>query len=322
MQAVQVSQYGGPEVLAAVELPEPVAGPGEVLLRAEAIDTLFLDTQIRGGWGERFGVAPPYVPGGAASGAVTSVGPGVDPSWVGRRALAGAGTRGTYAEVVRAGVDRLVPVPPGLGLHEAAALAHDGVTATGVMEGLAVGPGDRVLVLGAAGGMGTLLVQLAREAGAHVVGAARGPQKLDLVRRLGADAVVDYSLDGWLEQVREAFGGRPVDVLLDGVGGELGGDAFALVGHGGRVSTHGAASGGFAELDAAAVEERGILVRTIADVQFEAADMVRLATSALTAAARGRLHPVIGREFPLSAAAEAHRAIEARTVPGKALLVP
>jgi NADPH2:quinone reductase len=122
--------------------------------------------------------------------------------------------------------------------------------------------------------------------------------------------------------VREAFGGLPVDVLLDGVGGELGSAAFELVAHGGRVSAHGAASGDFAELDQAAVQERGILVRGIANLQFEAADMVRLATQALETAAAGRLHPVIGREFALSEAADAHHAIEARAVPGKALLIP
>jgi NADPH2:quinone reductase len=303
-------------------MPDPVAEIGEVVIRAEAIDTIYLETQIRGGWGEAFGIEPPYVPGGAAAGTVVSVGPGVDLSWVGRQVLAGAGTRGTYAELVRTSIDRLVPVPHGLGVRPAAALAHDGVTAMGILEGLTIKPSDRVLILGAAGGMGTLLVQLAHAAGAQVVGAARGPEKLDLVSRLGADAVVDYSGDTWREHVLEALGGLPVDVLLDGVGGELGTEAFELVAHGGRASVHGAASGGFAELDPADVEARGIVVRGIADLQFEPADMVRLATSALAKAAAGRLHPSIGREFPLSEAADAHRAIEARAVPGKSLLIP
>lgn len=322
MHAVRVAKYGGPEVLVPVELPDPVAETGEVVIRAEAIDTIYLETQIRGGWGEAFGIEPPYVPGGAAAGTVVSVGPDVDPSWGGRRVLAGAGTSGTYAELVRTSIDRLVPIPDGLGMSEAAALAHDGVTAMDIMEGLTIKPSERVLILGAAGGMGTLLVQLAHGAGARVVGAARGAQKLDLIRRLGADVAVDYSVDGWIEQAREAFGGLPVDVLLDGVGGELGSEAFELVAHGGRVSAHGAASGDFAELDETAVKERGILVRGIADLQFEAAEMVRLATKAVTEAARGRLRPVIGRELTLSEAADAHHAIEARAVSGKALLIP
>lgn len=322
MRAVRVAEYGGPEVLTEVEMPDPVADSGEVVIRAEAIDTIYLETQIRGGWGEAFGIEPPYVPGGAAAGTVVSVGPGVDPSWAGRRVLAGAGTKGTYAELVRTGIERLVSVPDGVGMSEAAALAHDGVTAMGIMEGLTIKPSERVLILGAAGGMGTLLVQLAHAGGAHVVGAARGAQKLDLIRRLGADAVVDYSIDGWTEHVREAFDGLPVDVLLDGVGGELGTEALKQVAHGGRASVHGASSGGFADVDQAGVEARGILVRGIADVQFEPADMVRLTTRALELAAAGRLHPAIGRRFPLSEAADAHHAIEARAVLGKALLIP
>lgn len=322
MRAVQVAEFGGPEVLVPVEVPDPVAAAGEVVIRTEAIDTIYLETQIRGGWGEMFGVTPPYVPGGAAAGRVESVGPGVDPSWIGRRVLAGAGTTGTYAERVRTGTERLVRVPDGLGLSEAAALAHDGVTAMGLTEAMTIQPGERVLILGAGGGMGTLLVQLAHAAGAQVVGAARGTQKLDLVKELGADAVVDYAEPDWNARVRGAFEQLPIDVLLDGVGGDLGTEAFRLVADGGRVSIHGVASGGFTRLDQEDVRTRGITVRGIEHVQFEPSEMVRLAASALAEAAAGRLHPVIDRRFDLSDAAEAHRAIESRSVRGKALLMP
>lgn len=322
MRAIRVAEYGGPEVLVPVEMADPVAGPGEVVVRAEAVDTIYVETQIRGGWGEAFGISPPYVPGGAAAGTVASVGSGVDPAWIGRRVVAGAGTRGSYAELVVTGTDRLVPVPDGLDLRDAAALAHDGVTGTGIVEGVGIEPGDRVLILGAAGGMGTLLVQLAHAAGARVVGVARGERKLALVRSLGADAVVDYTQDGWTDKVRDALDGRSVNVLLDGVGGELGTRAFALVADGGRVSAHGAASGGFAEVDEADARARGIVVRGIAHVQFEAPEIARLTTRALEEATAGRLRPVIAREFPLSEAAHAHRAMEARSIAGKALLIP
>jgi NADPH2:quinone reductase len=316
MRAIQVSAYGGPEVLTLVDLPGPRAGEGQVVVRAEAIDTIFVETQIRGGWGERFGFRPPFVPGGAAAGTVVSIGPGVSSSWLGRRVVAGAGTHGTYAELVRAGVDRLVPIPDDQDSREAAALAHDGVTGTAIVEHAEIKPGDRVLILAAAGGMGTLLVQLARSFGAHVVGAARGAEKLALVRRLGAQAAIDYTADGWTASVRDVFEG--VDVLLDGAGGALGAEAFALVADGGRVSAHGAPSGGFAAIDRDEARARGIALRGIADLQFEAPEMVRLAEIALAAP----ISPVIAREFPLSAAADAHRAIEARAIPGKALLIP
>jgi NADPH2:quinone reductase len=322
MRAIQVVEYGGPEVLLPVDLPDPQAGDGEVVVQAEAVDTIYLETLIRGGWGEMFGVTVPYVPGGAAAGTVLSVGPGVPGSWLGRRVVAGAGTRGSYAERIRTGLDRLVPVPDDLDLREAAALAHDGVTAMGIIDTVGIRPGDRVLILGAAGGMGTLLVQLAHRLGARVVGTARGAAKLTLVRELGADSVVDYSVDGWTDAVRDACDGLPVDVLLDGVGGVLGTEAFRLVADSGRVSAHGAASGDFATIDHQGAQARGIAVHGIADVQFEAAQMVRLADRALAAAAEGRMRPVIAREYPLSSAADAHRAMEARSIPGKALLIP
>jgi NADPH2:quinone reductase len=321
MRAIQVHEYGGPEVLVPTDLPEPRPGAGEVVVRAEVIDTIHLETRIRGGWGEMFGITLPYVPGGAAAGTVVATGPDVPDSWLGRRVVAGAGTQGSYAELVRTGVDRLAPVPDEVDLRTAAALAHDGVTASGILDGVGIGPGERVLVLGAAGGMGTLLVQLALRAGAQVVGAARGDAKLALVRRLGAVAV-DYTADGWTDAVRDAFGGRPVHVLLDGVGGPLGPEAFGLVADGARVSAHGAASGDFAPVDRQRAHERGIVVRGIEEVRFAAPEMVRLAGRALAAAADGRMRPTIAREFALDAAADAHRAIEARSIPGKALLIP
>ncbi|MEV6579320.1 zinc-binding dehydrogenase [Streptomyces sp. NPDC051582] len=317
MRAIRVDGYGGPEVLVPVELPDPVPGAGEVVVRAEAVDTIFVETQIRGGWGESFGIHPPYVPGGAAAGTVLAVGEGVDPLWRGRRVVAAPGTKGTYAELVRVPVELLVPVPDGLETAEAAALAHDGVTGSGIAEAVGIKAGERVLILGAAGGMGTLLVQIAVAAGAYVVGAARGERKLALIRELGADRAVDYSEPGWTGAV-----GGPVDVLLDGVGGELGLTAFALVPDGGRVSAHGAPSGGFTALDPAEAERRGIVVRGIAEVRFPPAEITRLAGFALAEAAAGRLRPVIARKFPLAQAGEAHRAIEARAVPGKALLIP
>jgi NADPH:quinone reductase len=319
--AVQVSEYGGPEVLVAVELADPRAGGGEVVVRTDAIDTIYFETQVRGGWGAGSGGTLPYVPGGAAAGTVVSTGPGVAGSWLGRRVVAGAGTRGSYAELVRTGVDRLVPVPDGLGPREAAALAHDGMTATAVTDAAGIGPGDRVLVLGAAGGMGTLLVQLAHRLGAHVVGAVGSAAKVALVRTLGVDAL-DYGEPGWADAVRAAFGGRPVDVLLDGVGGALGTAAFALLADGGRASLHGAASGAFAEVDEHDARTRGIAVRGVTDVQFAAPDVVRLTGRALTAAAAGQLRPVVAGVYPLSSAADAHRAMEARSLAGKALLIP
>nr|BFE99485.1 hypothetical protein GCM10020241_11610 [Streptoalloteichus tenebrarius] len=208
MKVVRATRFGGPEVLVVGEAADPVAGPGEVVVEASVVDVLFVEAQIRSGWGgEYFTVEPPYVPGGGVAGRVVAIGEGVDPAWTGRRVLARVGDGG-YAERVVAPVTGLAPVPDALDLREAAALLHDGATAMGLMDVVEVRPGETVLVTAAAGGLGILLAQLARAAGARVIGAARGERKLEVVRELGADAV-DYSGPGWTGAVRELTGGGP-----------------------------------------------------------------------------------------------------------------
>ncbi|MEV4228227.1 zinc-binding dehydrogenase [Streptomyces bobili] len=318
MRAVQVKAFGGPEVLDTTDLPDPAPGPGEVLIDVDHVDTIFVETQIRAGWGrEHFDTEPPYVPGGGVSGTVAAVGAGVEDSWLGRRVT--SFVRGGYAERATAAVGALTPVPDGLELLYAAALVHDGVTAQGLLERTAVSSGDRVLVLGASGGMGTLLIQLARARGARVVAAARGARKLALVKELGAHATVDVSAQDWVERARDALGGG-AEVVLDGVGGELGSAALPLTVDLGRFSAHGAPTGAFSAPDPEEVERRGISVFGIADVQFAPADVRRLRTSALDEAAAGRLRPVIGEVFPLAEAEAAHRAVEGRRPVGKVML--
>ncbi|MEU5278587.1 zinc-binding dehydrogenase [Streptomyces asoensis] len=330
MRAAQVKAFGGPEVLTTVELPDPVPGPGELLIEVAHTDTLHVETQIRAGRARAwFTVEPPYVPGGGVSGTVTAVGDAVDAGWTGRRVT--SFVDGAYAELVTAPVTAVTPVPDGLDLRTAAALVHDGVTGAGLLELTAVGPGDRVLVLGASGGMGTLLIQLARAWGARVVAAVRGARKAALVRELGADAVVDVTESGWADRAREASGpgageaaagGRAAgaDVVLDGVGGEPGLEAFTVTVPGGRFSAHGAPTGRFAAVDPAEAARRGVTLFGIADVQFAPEEARRLTAHVLAEAAAGRLRPVIGAQFPLTEAAAAHAAIENRKPIGKVLL--
>lgn len=320
MRVVQVTRFGGPEVLVTSEAPDPVAGPGQVVVDVSVAPVLFVETQIRRGWGrEYFAVKPPYVPGVGMAGQVISVGEGVDPGWVGRQVV--ATTTGGYAEQTVIPAEGLIPVPDGLGLREAAALLHDGTTALGLAEGARIRPGEWVLVVAVGGGLGILLVQLAHAAGARVIGAARGKRKLDLARELGADAVVDYSEPDWPERVREATGGAGPDVVFDGVGGQIGRAAFEVTARGGRFSRHGAPSGAFAAIDPQEAKRHGVTVRGIEHVQFAPADAKRLAERALSEAAAGRIRPVIGQTFPLERAADAHAAIEARGVIGKTLLL-
>jgi len=325
MRVIEATQFGGPEVLVPVDAPDAVAGPGDVVVDVAVADTLFLDTQIRRGWGrEHFSVQPPYVPGNGVAGIVRGVGEGVDPDWVGQRVVAHTGERGGhdgYVEQTVVRANALVPVPDALDLRDAAAVMHDGPTALGLVDNAAIRPREWVLVLAAGGGLGTLLVRLVHAAGGRVIGAARGRRKLDLVRRLGGDVVVDYSEPDWPERVRDATGGTGPDVVFDGVGGELGRAAFDITARGGRFSAHGVPSGGFTAIDPLEAERRRVTVRGIEQVQFAPADLKGMTERALSEAAAGRIAPIIGQTFPLEKAADAHTAIEAREVLGKTLLV-
>jgi NADPH2:quinone reductase len=318
MRAAQVQKFGGPEVLIPVTLPDPVPGPGEVLIDVAYIDTIFVETQLRTGWGQEFfPTTPPYVPGGGVSGVVAALGPEVPEEWLGRRVT--SFVQDGYASRAVTATSALTVVPDALDLLPAAALIHDGVTAAGLLELTAVFPGDRVLIVGASGGMGTLLVQLAHARGALVIGLARGAEKLALVRELGADATVDVSASDWPERARAALGGA-ADVVLDGVGEQLGATALSLTADASRFSAHGAPSGGFANLDVEEAARRGIKLFGIADVQFPPAELRRLTSYAFEEAVAGRVRAVIGEVFALERAADAHAAIDGRGVVGKVLL--
>jgi NADPH2:quinone reductase len=175
--------------------------------------------------------------------------------------------------------------------------------------------GETVLVEAAAGGVGSLLVQLARNAGATVVAAAGEPRKLELAAELGAEMAVDYTEDGWAKLVREQLGG--VDVVFDGVGGAVARSAFGLVRAGGRFCGFGLASGTWAQLP----EADGGDVTVLRGTGMTPDESLELTRAALAEATAGRLRPVIGQTFPLERAADAHAAIEARATIGKTLLI-
>lgn len=326
MRVVQVMQFGGPEVLVLREEPDPVAVAGQVVVDVSCAEVLFLDTQLRSGWGqEYFAMEPPYVPGAGVAGVVSSVGEGMEVGWIGRRVIAGTGASGEYAgggyaERTAAPVGEVFGVPEGLDLAEALAALHDGRMALSQAEKAAIAPGQWVLVGAAGGSLGVWLVPLARAAGARVIAAARGERKLEHARELGADVVVDYSEVGWAERVREATGGAGIDVVFDGAGGQVGRAAFEITAPGGRFFSYGAASGGFAEIDAHEAEQRQVTVVGIVD-RTAPQEWTRLTERALSELAAGRIRPVIGQTFPLERAADAHAAIEARDVIGKTLLL-
>jgi NADPH:quinone reductase len=323
MLAAVVTRFGGPEAMTTQEIPDPVAGPGEVVLEAVAADVLWVETAIRRGHArEHFDHRPPYVPGNGVAGRVGAVGEGVDPGMAGREVVAHTGNRGGgYAERVAVPADAVVPVPDGLDLLTAGALLHDGPTALALVDGTGIDRGNAVLVVGASGGLGIISIQLALGLGAHVVAVARDDRKLARIRDLGADATIDSEAPGWVDRARAALGGAGADVILDNVGGAVGEAAFDAIAPGGRFSAHGTPSGRFAVVDPAEAERRSVTLRGIEGVQKTPDALRRLTERALRLAAMGRIHPVIGQTFPLSRAAEAHGAIERREVFGKTLLL-
>jgi NADPH2:quinone reductase len=311
MKAVWLTSYGPPEVLVARETPDPVPGAGEVLIDVAAVSVTFIETLVRAGrapW-QAGGRNPPYVPGNGVGGTVTA---GSDPSWLGRRVVTTTGGSGGYAERVVVPVSSLIAVPAEVDIRDATALLADGRTATGLVELAALGPDEWVLVEAAAGGVGSLLVQLSHRAGARVVAAAGGERKLAVARDLGADVVVDYSAPGWTSQLPSTM-----DVVFDGVGGEIGAAALATLRPGGRFVSFGVASGGPTTATREDVTTFGF--QALGSLAARASE---LTSRALVEAEAGRLRPIIGQVFRLDDASGAHAAIESRATVGKTLLVP
>jgi NADPH:quinone reductase len=322
---IEAPRFGGPEVLVPADSPDPSAGPGELVVAVTASDVMFLDTMIRSGRGAGlFPIRPPYVPGNGVAGTVIGVGEGVDGSWAGRAVIAhtgGPGGGGGYAEQAIVKLDDTVLVPGGLDLLSAAAVIHDGPTALRIVRLVDVRPGEHVLVLGAAGGMGILLVQLLRTRGARVIGAARGKAKVDAVREAGADVVIDYGHPDWTSEVLHATGGAGPAVVLDGVGGQLGRDAYAIMADGGRFSAHGGPSGSFTSIDRDDAKRRNIAATGLGDLQAGPGERAGLARQILPDVLSRKVRPLIGQTFPLTGAARAHTMIEAREAIAKTLLI-
>jgi len=312
MRAVWLHEFGGPEVLTLGEAPDPIAGPGQVVVDVEYVNITFIETQFRATGRGPFGATLPMIPGNGVGGVVASVGPEVAPDLVGVRVITSTGGTGGYAERVAVDANTVFRVPETLTLDTAVALLADGRTATMMTHAAAIKPGERVLVEAAAGGVGSLITQLATAAGAHVIAAVGGPRKATVARELGAEQAVDYTDADWPKQVRDA-----VDVVFDGVGGAIARTAFELLGRGGRMVSFGLASGTWAEITEDEAAARGV---TLVRPSATPAELRAYTESALTEAAEGRLRPLIGQRFPLGEAAAAHAAIQSRATVGKTLL--
>ncbi|MGH4029522.1 zinc-binding dehydrogenase [Actinomycetota bacterium Odt1-20B] len=334
MHAIRLHAFGPAENLVHEETADPEPGPGQVRIAVAAAGVHLLDTALRAGVP---GPAPglpdlPTVPGREVAGTVESLGPDVDPGWLGKRVTAHIGfAPGGYAELTVTEADRLHELPDALGFEEAVALIGTGRTTMGILQFAELAPTSVAVIPAAAGGIGTLLTQYAKHAGATVIGLAGGPGKTARVRANGADLAVDYTDPAWPDAVRAHLGGRTATVVLDGVGGEAGRAAVDLLGPGGTHLVFGWSGQGPHDGAPLTFPDGYLAGRGITQVSPLGPAMMRAAGGdnpvrtlelrALSAAAEGYFTPAVQR-FPLAEAAAAHRALETRGTIGKVVLIP
>jgi len=323
MRAVQVSEPGGPEVLALVDLPEPVAGPGELLVDVTAAGVNFIDTYQRSGL---YPMPRPYVAGLEGSGRVLAVGAGVSGVAVGER-VAWAEQLGSYADVVAVDAARAVPVPDEVPDDEAVGALLQGMTAHFLVnDTFPVSPGDTVLVTAAAGGVGLLLTQLATARGGRVIATVSTAEKEELARAAGAAEVIRYTeVDDLAAAVRDLTGGEGVAAAYDSVGATTFDASMAALRRRGMLVLYGAASGPVPPVDPQRLNAAGSLFLTRPKVYDYVADRDELlarAGAVYAAVADGTLDVRIGRRYALAEARAAHEDLEARRTTGKLLLLP
>jgi len=318
-----VERTGGPDVLAWGELPDPSPDDGEVLVRLGAAGVNFIDTYHREGLYPR---ELPFVVGVEGAGTVESVGPGVEGVRPGDLVAWADGASGSYAELVRVPADRAVPVPAGVRPPVAAAALLQGMTAHFLShDTYRLGRGTRCLVHAAAGGVGLLLVQMAKAAGAEVFATAGSPEKGELARGAGADHVILYQDEDFAAAVERIAGPRPLDVVYDGVGRATFEGGLGLLRPRGTMVTFGNASGPVDPVSPLTLMNSGSLFLTRPTLRHYVATTAELrqrAGAVLGAVAAGELDVRIGATLPLVEARHAHELLEGRGTTGKVLLLP
>ncbi|MFC4532539.1 quinone oxidoreductase family protein [Sphaerisporangium dianthi] len=325
MRRIRYHRHGGPEVLTMEEAEVPAPGPGQVLIRAEAIGANFVDTVFRRGTagGSAFRRPLPGLLTGDVVGTVEAAGPGVDIRLTGRR-VAALVSEDAFADYVVTDARWLAEVPSGLDDGAASMLPMAAPVALRILRTGRLAPGETVLVHAAAGGIGHLAVQLARLLGAgRVIGVTGSAEKLDFIREHGADTAVDHTDDAWPDRVREAAPDG-VDLVLDSVGGDVLRRGFDLMAPFGRVVVYGAASGELSQISVGSlfalrsVTGFSLLAWRAADPAGAREEMDEVAGHF----AAGRLRATVHARLPLAEAATAHRLLEERSHRGRILLLP
>jgi NADPH2:quinone reductase len=322
MKAIQVKQPGGPEALELVDLPVPQAKSNEAVVKVAAAGVNFIDTYQREG---RYKVPLPFVAGQEGAGVITAAGAEVKSVKAGDR-VAWTGIQGGYAEYVAAPADRLVSVPAGVSDQQAAAIMLQGMTAHYlVYSTFALKRGDTALVHAAAGGVGLLLVQMAHNIGARVIGTVSTEEKAQLAREAGADEIILYTQTDFETETRRLTNGKGVDVVYDSVGKTTFEKGFNVLRPRGMMVLFGGSSGAVPPFDPLALTAKGSLFLTRPSITHYIATREELESRAnalfgMITAKKLKLR--IEHIYPLPEAQRAHRDLEGRKTTGKLLLVP
>lgn len=325
MKAARIHQTGSPEVLELEEVDVPVPVDDRVLIRVGVAGVNFTDVMARQGVYISRDVAPalPAILGTEVAGVVTATGPGVAEDLAGKRVI--AFVRGGYAEYALASRQLVAELPPGIDLADATAFLVQGVTAWQLLRECGrIDRGETVLVHSAAGGVGTLAVQLAKVLGASTVIATAGSaDKRKLAAELGADVTVDYTVPDWADAVLASTGGQGADIILDAVGGDVGEQSLACLAPFGRLVSYGVSSKLLAAFSGSQLMQKNQSVTgywLTGRLARDSRPVMDAVASLLGLAGQGRIHAVVRHAFPLEKVADAHRAISDRGTVGKVVL--
>lgn len=322
MKAVQVSEVGGPEVLRLIDLPVPVPKPEEAVVQVKAAGVNFIDVYFREG---RYPAPLPFINGQEAAGIVTTVGADVVSAKPGDR-VAYTGVLGSYAEYASVPANRLVKIPDQIDFTLAAAAMLQGMTAHYLSHSTyPLKSGETALVHAAAGGVGLLLVQMAKQLGARVIGTVGSEEKAQLAREADADEVIVYTEQDFEAETRRLTGGQGVHAVYDGVGQATFGKDLNVLRPRGYLVLFGGSSGAVPPLDLMTLTQKGSLFVTRPSLAHYIATREELearSSDVLQMIVRGNLKLRIHATYTLAEAQQAHRDLESRKTSGKLLLIP
>ncbi|HET6798872.1 MAG TPA: quinone oxidoreductase [Gemmatimonadales bacterium] len=322
MKAIRVNQTGGPDSLRLEEIPRPSPGPGQALVRIEAVGVNFIEVYQRTGL---YRVPLPTTPGGEAAGVVEEIGAGVSAVRVGQR-VASSSFIGAYAEFALAPAERLVPLPEEVPTRLGGAVMLQGMTAHYLTHSTyRLSSKDSCLIHAAAGGVGLLLCQIARQRGARVIGTVSTEAKAELARKAGAHEVILYTQQDFVAETKRITDGAGVQVIFDSVGKTTFLKGFDCLAPRGMMVLYGQSSGPVEPLDPQLLNQKGSLFLTRPTLHHYTAtraELLERADQVLRWVGDGSLQVTIGGEFPLAQAAQAHRELESRRTTGKLLLIP